>query len=149
MEAVPLQKGAEPRDFQKVPSDQLKPRVLPDFKVNKVFIAPYTPNPPAQFSPLNRDVKLGEKVYLICEMTNIGGNHKGLWSIGFFVDGQAAWNNRWGDLAAGKGLTGVGVYTAGQEGMHQYECVLDYLNEVAEKEEKSNNKMGLSFRVGK
>ena len=46
-------------------------------------------------------------------------------------------------------MTGVGVYTAQQEGMHQYECVLDYLSEVTEKEEKNNNKMGLSFKVAK
>jgi subtilase family serine protease len=65
---------------------------------------------------------------------------KGLWLLGFYIDNVMKWNNSWSDLGAGKTLRGLGPYTPDAEGTHNFKCVLDVNNQIAERHEDNNNK---------
>jgi hypothetical protein len=127
----------------------IKPALLPDLKSNKVWIAKYTPpKTTTQYVPLTGDLTVGEKVYLVCEFSNIGGDLKGNWRIGHYVDGNLVYYQNLGDIPAGHSQNPAGWYIPDKEGTHQYECVLDYERTISE-QNKENNKMSIQFKVVK
>jgi hypothetical protein len=147
---------ASARDGQKnkpiSPSNQKPPLpaiLLPDLKINKIYFGTYIdPNPSQSFTMIRGDLKLGQTVFLVCELTNAGRDSKGPWRLGFYIDDVLVGNNALGDLAGGKGLLGFGVWTPKKEGIHNFRCVLDDQKQVAESNE-NNNLMEIMFKVVK
>lgn len=124
--------------------------LAPDLQIKKIYFAKFLdPNPQQIYTPITTDLKLGQKVFLVCELTNAGkGDSKGLWLLGFYIDDQMVWNNSWGDLAAGGNLRGVGSWTPNAEGIHNFRCVLDVNKQIAEANE-NNNQSEVLFKVVK
>jgi hypothetical protein len=143
------------RDGQKkqppVQDSNQKPPVpavlLPDLKINKIYFGIYIdPNPSQAFTMIRGDLKLGQTVFLVCELTNAGRDSKGPWRLGLYIDDVLVGNNAMGDLAGGKNLLGFGVWTPKHAGIHKFRCVLDDLKQILESSE-NNNLLEVMFKV--
>jgi hypothetical protein len=148
---------AAARDGQKkqppISSSNQKPPLpavlLPDLQINKIYFATYVdPNSNQTLTMIRGDLKLGQRVCVVCELKNAGRDAKGPWRIGFFVDNSLVCANSVGDLAGGTDLLGIGVWTPYQEGIHSFRCVLDDQKQVAESYE-NNNLKEIMFNVVK
>jgi len=128
------------------------PAILkPDFVIHKIWFAKWVDGNPnvVTLVPITTDLKLGEKVMMICDLENAGpADSKGLWLLGFYIDDAMMWNNSWGDLAAGKTLRGTGPYTPTALGIHNFRCVCDVNKQIAELHE-DNNVKEILFKVVK
>ncbi len=114
----------------------------PDLVIRKIWFANWVENPNVSpLVPINTSLKKGIKVWMVCDLANDGPvDSKGLWTLGFYIDNVMKWNNSWGDLGAGKPLRGLGPYTPDTEGTHNFKCVLDVNNQIAEGHEDNNIK---------
>jgi hypothetical protein len=145
--AVVPNAGAGPQTDQtikKVPIDPNTGILLlkPDLVIRKIWFAKWVENPNVSpLVPITTSLKQGVKVWMVCDLVNDSSrNLKGLWTLGFYIDGEMKWNNSWGDLDAGKPLRGLGPYTPAGEGSHNYRCTLDVYKQIAESHEDNNNK---------
>ena len=122
----------------------------PDLVIRKIWFAKWVENPNASpLVPITTDLKLGEKVWMVCDLVNDGpADSKGLWILGFYIHNAMKWNNSWGDLGAGKPLRGLGSYTPDAPGTHNFKCVLDVNNTINESHE-DNNVKEILFKVVK
>jgi subtilase family serine protease len=121
--------------------------VRPDLVIRSVAITPGEPTVmTARDIPVTQ-LKRGQKYSLICRYANTGGALKGVWKLGYYIDGQMVSNQYWGDVPAGAEQTKRHEgYVPATVGQHTYECRLDYDKEVAEKDE-NNNQTQMSFAV--
>jgi hypothetical protein len=127
------------------------PAILkPDFKINRIWFAKWVENPNVSpLVPIKTDLKLGEKVWMVCDLVNASpADSKGLWTLGFYIDSTMMWNNSWGDLGAGKPLQGLGPYTPGAAGSFAFRCVCDINKQITELHE-DNNVQEILFKVVK
>jgi hypothetical protein len=125
------------------------PAILkPDFVINKIWFAKWVENPNVNpLVPITADLKKGEKVWMVCDLVNSGpADSKGLWLLGFFIDGTMMWNNSWSDLASGKPLRGFGPYTPTAVGSYAFKCVCDVNKQINELHE-DNNVKEILFKV--
>lgn len=122
----------------------------PDLVILKIWFAKWVENPKvSSLIPITTDLKLGEKVWMVCDLTNKGtADSTGLWLLGFYIDDTMKWNNSWGDLGVEKPLTGFGPYTPDALGIHNYKCVLDVNKQINEIHE-DNNVKEILFKVVK
>jgi hypothetical protein len=120
----------------------------PDLVVRKIWFAKWVDNPQVQpLVPITTDLEKGVKVWIVCEYANQGpGNLKGLWLLGYYVDEVLVTNNSLGDLNAGAGYRGFGIYTPTTVGPHTLRCMVDYYKNVAEADETNNSK-SVTFKV--
>ncbi len=124
------------------------PARAPDLRVRKVWFAKFVDNVSAStLVAAAQPLKAGEKVLMICDVSNDGeADVTGLWTLGFYVDGAMVWNNSWGPLGAGKTLRGAGPWTPGASGPHVLRCVLDVQNAIRESSE-TNNQAEIPFQI--
>ncbi len=122
----------------------------PDLKIKKIWFGKWVENPNITPPvPITGDLKQGVKVWMVCDLANEGpGDVKGLWILGFYIDGVMMWNNSWGDLAAGKPLRGLGPYTPTTLGIHNFKCTLD-VNDTIKETHEDNNNLEVLFKVVK
>ncbi len=139
--------AAGPQTNQTIKKAPLDPNagillLKPDLVIRKIWFAKWVENPNVSpLVPITTSLKQGVKVWMVCDLGNDGpGNVKGLWTLGFYIDGVMKWNNSWGDLGAGKPLRGLGPYTPGALGSHNYKCTLDVYAQITESHEDNNNK---------
>lgn len=127
------------------------PAILkPDFVIRKIWFAKWVENPNVTpLVPIKTDLKLGEKVWMVCDLVNDGpADSTGLWILGFYIDNTMMWNNSWGGLGAGKPLRGLGPYTPGAVGSFAFRCVCDVNHQITELHE-DNNVLEILFKVVK
>lgn len=143
-EAQQTSKSIPPRSYKPVPPMAAKP----DLVIRKIWFAEWVDNPRIQpLVPITTDLVKGVKVWIVCDYANQGpGNLKGLWLLGYDVDGAQVTNNSLSDLSAGASYRGFGVYTPTAVGPHSLRCMVDCNKNIAETDE-SNNDKSLTFKV--
>ncbi len=121
---------------------ELSPLLKPDLAINEIWFAQWVENPNVSpIVPIKTSLKLGVKVMMVCDLVNQGNRDiTSLWLLGYYIDNVMVWNNSWGNLAAGKTLRGFGPYTPTTEGTHNFRCVVDVNNQIAESHEDNNMK---------
>lgn len=121
----------------------------PDLRVNKMYLAKWTPPPVTEYQPLNGAVLSGQKVFLVCEVIN-GGTAKivGNYFVSFRIDGAEV-GSQLIENAPDPGLLrkpGT-AWTAGALGTHTFTCVLDPFPSRQAESNEQNNEQSLSFNV--
>jgi hypothetical protein len=125
---------------------------LPDLKVNRVFVAKWVPpRTLTDYQEIPATIKAGDKVYLVCEITNVGVvSVHGTYEVAFY-DGM--------NLVGARTVTGapqVGLltkraveWTAAGLGSHPYRCVVDKSDVIKELDgtNELNNTKGMTLIV--
>lgn len=137
-------KNLPARSYKPVPPMAAKP----DLVIRKIWFAEWVDNPRIQpLVPITADLVKGAKVWIVCDYANQGpGDLKGLWLLGYYVDGAQVTNNSLSDLNAGASYRGFGVYTPTAVGPHSLRCMVDCNKNIAETDEANNDK-SLTFKV--
>jgi len=120
----------------------------PDLCVENIWIA-NAPNYPGNMKRIKRNVAPGDTIYLVCDHSNQGGAIvQQWWKIGYYVDGILVNSTDERDInTGGDGISVAKVAAPQTEGVHYYECRMDYENSIPESDER-NNKKEIPFRVG-
>jgi hypothetical protein len=116
--------------------------LAPDLVINKIWFAKWVDHPNVSpLVPITTSLKKGVKVWMVCDLVNqSNGAVKGLWKLGFYIDGMMKWNNSWGDMPANGTLRGLGPYTPDTEGNHSFKCEVDVDHQIGESHEDNNFK---------
>jgi subtilase family serine protease len=120
----------------------------PDLWAEDVWIGA-GPNYPSYHTRIKRNVAPGDTIFLVLSYSNQGGAIvQQWWKIGYYIDGVLVHSTDNRDInSGGYGIDVAKVAAPLTEGVHYYECRMDYENSIPESDER-NNKIEIPFRVG-
>ncbi len=125
---------------------------LPDLKVNRVFVAKWVPPETlTDFQEIPATVKSGDKVFLVCEITNVGTvSVHGTYEVAFYDGMNVVGTHTIIDRPQVGLLQKPAVaWTAGTLGSHPYRCVVDTTDVIKELDGANdlNNTKGMTVTV--
>ena len=120
----------------------------PDLWAEDIWIGA-GPSYPGYHTRIKRNVAPGDTIYLVLSHSNQGAAIvQQWWKIGYYIDGVLVHSSDNRDMnSGGYGTDAVAVVAPQTEGVHYYECRMDYENSIPESDER-NNRMEIPFRVG-
>jgi subtilase family serine protease len=143
LEARPIATGLQiPIPTVSAPLDK------PDLCVEDLWVTA-SPNFPGYMTRIKGNIAPGDTIYLVCSHSNQGASIiQQWWKTGYYVDGVLVHADDNRDINTGGRAIDVAKIVAPQtEGVHYYECRMDYENSIPESDER-NNRKEIPFRVG-
>ena len=125
---------------------------LPDLKVNRVFVAKWVPPETlTAYQEVPATIKAGDKVFLVCEVTNVGAvSVHGTYEVAFYDSMNLLGTQTITDAPQVGMLQKPAVaWTAAGLGKHPYRCVVDKPDKIKELDGANdvNNTKGMILTV--